>query len=312
MIQGFFNKVKNKIIHLGSCALIKHVSALQLVEETPTPCMNCGAKLAILFHTKTKPDFDLKILKEENLIRQFSFKLDGICTGCGVFQCFTRFTNTQLQIINKLGKDISTNDLTYQENPSISLIEKHNQELFEKRIQQWEIYFNFQKFNPKKCLFIRTFFGGGVNFIKRKYDCEIMGLDMSSICNQIVSNLVKGYQVIPGLINGKLEGEFLKMKSFDAVFVHHVLTHACNVHQMLSQIHNLVVPNGFVVFTHEIQHKPYNPFHMLHLSEFQLHQLLLQHFKKVDRIDNCDLHWEQHINPYTQKNDSPDLVAWVS
>ena len=280
-------------------------------EKSPAPCQNCGYDLALFLGTEVRPDFDTTAVLTPDLKRAFGERRDGICVRCGIYQAYKRFSLEQLRAINSMGKDISTSEKAFHVHPApADFVAMLNDLYFGIRSGKWKEYFARVGARPANAFFIRPFFGGSVKFIRETYGARVAGLDMSDTCVRTTADLVPGFVAHQGAINGLLEGAFLDSGPYDSVFVFHTLAHACDIHKMLAQIHGLLAPGGFAVFSHDIVRKPSNPFHMIHLSEIQLRALLLRHFARVDRIDACDGEPPPSISDYTEKGDSPDLVAW--
>src|SRR5207253_2760745 len=104
---------------------------------------------------------------------------------------------------------------------------------------------------PGNVLFLRVWFGAAVEFMKNTYGSKVAGVDMSPACLKTTQDLIADFSALSGHINGVLDGDFLKSGPYDAVFVFHVLTHSCDIHQSLSRLRGLVKSGGFVLFTHE-------------------------------------------------------------
>lgn len=278
------------------------------IEHSDVPCMNCGSHKVVYMHTKTKPDFDPNILPKETHT-SFVDRRDGICATCGFYQSYNLPPKEHLHIINAAGKDVTTSNPVFHEYPvDPSFIANWESLYFSTRLERWKDYLdNVSPHSVDRALFIRYFFGHSVQFIKDRYNCQVSGLDMSVTCQRFVSESIPDFEILAGGLNGYLEGDFLNSEPYDAVFVHHVLTHSADVHLMVKQIHRLLKPCGFVIFTQELAVKPWNPFHLVHMSEYQLTTLLKKYFDHVDRIDDCEPH---RGNPYTIKGDTPDIVAW--
>lgn len=280
--------------------------------RTPEPCMVCGFGEAILLGTKTIPDFDTTALLPPEVVAAFQERLDGICLNCGYYQAFKRFTPAHLAVINSFGKDITTSNTAFHGYPvPADFVEKFQRDYFDRRLQRWDGYFQPQALRLDNALFLRPYFGASAAYVRDRYGAAVAGLDMSPVCTQTVTARIPEFTVLPGAINGSLTGGFLESGPYDAIFIFHVLTHACDVHESLRQLRRLLKPGGFVVFSHDITRKPFNPFHMLHLSEVQLAALLREHFDRVDRIDDCDRATSPSTTNFTVKGDNPDLVAWV-
>lgn len=278
---------------------------------TPSPCMNCGYRYAILLGTDVVPDFDTSAMLPPDLVAAFAERMDGICVRCGIYQSYKRFTREQLRAINYAGKDITTSDKGFHEYPvAPDFIDYVNALYFTTRLRNWQQYLSSVRVQPANAFFIRPLFGAAPKFVHDTYAAHVSGADMSEVCLRTTETLLPQFKGFRGAINGMLEGEFLQSGPYDALFVFHTLTHACDVHEMLSQMRSMLTKDGFVVFSHEILRKPFNPFHMIHLSEVQLRAILSRHFGRVDRIDACD-DLASYVAEFTEKGDNPDLVAWV-
>ncbi len=293
--------------------LLKSFSSIpvDVRDNLPSACMNCGHHTAYMLDPPLVLDFELSRLPPA-LRPVFRERLNGICTACGIYQSFSRFSDSQIREINALGKDISTSFEAFQQYPpSASSVREIDETFYRQRLKQWNAYFSSATQTVKNALFLRPWFGQAVKFVLEKWKCDVSGLDMSPICNRYVQEHFPTYKLLEGFINGALEGNFVNDKGFDAVFVFHVMTHACDFHKTLQQIRKLVRPNGFALFTHDAMRKPTNPFHMNHLSEWQFVGFLKQYFSRIDRIDHCTEQPPRYIADFSQKNDDPDFVAWA-
>jgi SAM-dependent methyltransferase len=277
--------------------------------KTAQPCINCGGSEAYVTPFEVQPDFDPAILPSP-LRRAFLTKQNGYCTVCGVFQDFNRLSPADFRALNALGKDELTSDPTYHSYPPpAAAVRGFDAAHFAKRVGRWDAYFSTENISMRRALFVRVWFGAAPRFIAARFGAEICGIDMSPTCLRYTSETVPRFRALEGESNGIFEGPFLATGPYDAVFVFHVLTHSSAPRDMLRQIRSLLAPGGVAVFTNEIERKPQNPFHNVHLSEPQLLALLRQHFDRVDRIDDCEEGFVPHACPYTAKGDVPDFVA---
>lgn len=286
------------------------VSKTAVLGSTVRPCVVCGGREAYVIDTVVKPDFDVALLPLP-LRDAFLKKQNGYCATCGIFQDFNRLTAEDFHALNALGKDILTSDPTYHDYPPMrDAVIEFNRAHYGKRLDRWRNYFDHRPVSPKNILFLRAWFGAGPQFAVEYFRARVAGLDMSPVCQRYTTELLPEFQPLQGDINGLFEGQFLETGPYDAVFVFHVLAHAASAPTMLRQIRQLLKPGGFAIFTNEIERKPQNPFHNIHLSEPQLVALLRAEFTRVDRIDDCEDEFVPHASPYTLKHDVPDFAAW--
>jgi SAM-dependent methyltransferase len=279
--------------------------------KTAQPCVGCGGGEAYVMAYQVVPDFDPAVLPPP-LRNAFLTKQNGYCTTCGLFQDFNRLSPADFRALNALGKDELTSDPTYHVYPPpAEAVRAFDAAHFEKRRRRWDEYFTARSVTLRRALFIRVWFGAGPKFVAERFGAAVTGVDMSPTCLRYTSEILPSFTPFQGESNGILEGSFLDSGPYDAVFVFHVLTHSSAPRDMLRQIRGLLAPGGFVVLTNEIERKPQNPFHNLHLSEPQLLALLRQEFVRVDRIDDCEHGFVAHASPYTMKGDVPDFVAWT-
>ena len=280
------------------------------LSETQMPCVNCGGREAYVIETDVTPDFDPGLL-DRPLRQAFLTKQNGYCTTCGIFQDFNRLTAEHIRAVNALGKDILTTDPGFHSYPPpVEVVEQFNKAHFEKRLQKWRAYFDERQITIGSALFIRIWFGAAAAFVSQRFGARIAGLDMSETCLRYTQDHLSTFKPLEGYIDGMFEGPFLETGPYDAVFIFHVLTHSCDACDTLRKIKGLLKPGGFAVFTNEVERKPQNPFHNIHLSEWQLLALLRNEFDRVDRVDECEDGYVPHASPYTVKGDIPDFVAW--
>lgn len=276
-----------------------------------SPCMNCGAESALLLNTRVRPDFDTTATLSKDLREAFSDRQDGICFVCGYYQSFKRFDLPQLREINGFGKDITTSEKALHTYPVPGdYVNTFNHRYFSTRLERWGEYFRRTSFRPPSCLFIRSYFGAGADFMNREFGSSISYIDMSDVCFRTIGREYPAFKGLQGSINGHFEGSFLESGPYDAVFVMHILTHSCDIHRTLGQILDLLKPGGVAVFSDEVSRKPTNPFHMLHLSEPQFSALLAKYFGRIDRLDDCEVDPPAVVTRFTAKGDNPDFAAW--
>jgi SAM-dependent methyltransferase len=281
------------------------------IEIPPNPCAICGYRGAVFTREKATPDFNLKLLPRR-MRGFFKNKMNGVCVSCGTFQAFNRPDAETVAAVNSIGKDATSSWDGMKSYPvEQRFIDEFEARHLSKRKTRWDEYFKRVPIAVRKALVIRTWFGSVPLFVKEYFGAEVSGIDMSEACIRTTADRVPGFQKVDGFINHAFEGPFLSSGPYDAVFIFHVLTHSCDYRKMLNQIKGLLAPGGFLLLTHEAVKKPTNPFHMMHLGEFQLVSILRDHFDRVDRIDDCGTAHAPHITDYSLKGDEPDFVAWL-
>lgn len=280
-------------------------------KKAPGSCMNCGSGRALYVNNICQPDFNPRSLVSRELADLFEKKWNGVCEVCGLYQDFIRFDHKQMMqwCQQMISKDQTVSEEAFHTYPvPAEYIDTFEKKFFDKRTKKWAEYFSAIGFVPKNSLFIRPFFGAGPNWLVDNYSAEVAGIEISTICQKTVIDRVPNYKPLNGQAHGFFEGEWLDSGPYDAIFVFHTLCHSCDVHEMCHRLASLVSPGGVIVFSHEVNRKPANPFHTLYMSEWTFLGLLNQHFRQVDRIDNCD-DILAHVGPYTLKNDNPDFAV---
>ena len=283
------------------------------VSPAPQPCMNCGGTEAVKVGTPLQPDFDVRKLPPD-LRPAFVDGWDGICTRCGLYQQFNRYTPGQLQAyVNVMtSKDEAVSEQAYHTYPvPADFVARYDERYFGHRLPRWQEYFDRERPRVERALFLRPMFGAAVEYVQQTFGAEVAGLDISAISNRTVCDRIPEFKLLDGQIHGRFEGPFLDSGPYDAVFICHTLIHCIDVHDSLAKIRGLLRPDGLAVISHEINRKPWNPFHTIYVSEWQLVDLLGRHFNRVDRIDDCEADPADTITRFTEKDDSPDFVALV-
>ncbi|MBL18392.1 MAG: hypothetical protein CMC82_00990 [Flavobacteriaceae bacterium] len=274
-------------------------------------CIYCGSKNKILTDETIVPDFDIKILPED-IKQKFINKDNGVCMNCGVHQSFNLLNLKEQKIINKIGKDLMTSDTNYVlDQPDKNFIRDFDQRHFSKRVIKWKKYLQPKKLKINRALVIRFWFGKTFDFLEENFSVnDIYGMEMSEMCKRYCSKLKPNVEILENDINGYIDTKNIKNIKFDAIFVFHIINHSININDTLLKLKQILNKGGFIIFSNEIEKKPHNPFHNIHLSEYQLIMFLKKFFRQIDRIDRCEEQFYGHVNPYTKKNDIPDLVAW--
>ena len=284
-----------------------------VARTAPGVCINCGSSKAFYIGGEAIADFDVDSIVSKKLAALFKTKWNGVCETCGIFQNYIRFDRDQIaswcqQLISK---DRAVSDEAFRSYPvPAEYINKFEDTYFKKRLKNWDQYFSVMGFTPRRALFIRPFFGGSPKFVAEMYGAEVSGLEISAICQQTTIDRVPTYKPLNGQVHGYFDGEFLSGDRYDAIFVFHTLCHSCDVHEMLDKLSGLMSPEGVIIFSHEVHRKPTNPFHTLYMSEWNLRGLLEHHFRRIDRIDDCDDEAADFVTAFTLKNDNPDFAVW--
>jgi len=268
-------------------------------------CNVCSSDHNIIIDEKCFPDFDKKLIPR-SLAKKFLKKKNGICLSCGIYQDFNILNEDEIKNINFINKDFLTTNVNFLKYPpSDDYIRKFDKEIFHLRFKRWSQFFLKRKLKFKKVLLLRYFFGASAKFLKAKYNCQIDGMELSNTCIRYVKkmNLLEHK-------NGNINGLITKLKGkYDAIFCFHILTHSINLKRNLLTLKDMLKPNGFIVFSSDIERKPNNPFHNFHFSEHQLKSILCNYFRNVERIHNCQEGFNNNINPFTLMKDIPDIFV---
>ncbi len=270
-------------------------------------CMICENKNALLVEQNCYPDFDTSKIPND-LKDKFLKKKNGICMNCGTFQDYNLLNIKQLRKLNKISKDkLTTEQFFLENNKSEEYIRNFNNVFFKNRLKKWDSFFNKLKPKIENTLILRYWFGSSAKYLKNKFDCNIYGIELSEACREVLKKK-KLLKDIRGEINGEFIYEKLDTK-FDLICTFHIIPHSINVRKTIEDIRKLLSKKGLVIFSSEIERKPTNPFHNLHLSEVQLTNILREYFPFVGRIGRCQTNYQPQTNPYTLKNDIPDIFA---
>ena len=282
-------------------------------QEMDTKCQNCGYTKAIRVYDDLRADFDLSTMEEE-LRSIFGKRKNGYCVRCGLYQDYLKLNIEQQRKFCVLmgSKDNSVSEEVYRKFPvPTEFIENFEKGMYEKRLVKWQEYLKKNNISPKKCLFLRPNFGAAPLLVSKLFpNCQLDFLEISDICAKTCQERIPKIKKLEGQIHGYYEGEFLKERNYDLIFNFHTMVHSIDIHDMLSKLKKMLSVNGRIIFTHEIQVKTHNPFHMIYPSEWNLEAMIKQHFTQIDRINDCDINNVPHINNYTKHKDSPDLVAY--
>lgn len=268
-------------------------------------CNICSSDQNIIIDNKCIPDFDRNLIPR-SLAKKFLKKENGICLNCGIYQDFNLLNEGEIKNINFINKDfLTTNENFLKYPPNQDYINKFDEDIFDLRFKRWSQFFFKRKLKFKKVLLIRYFFGASARFLKTKYNCQIDGMELSNTCIKYV----KSMNIIQHK-DGNINGLITKLKyKYDAIFCFHILTHSINLNTNLLTLKDMLKPNGFIIFSSDIERKPNNPFHNFHFSELQLKSILCNYFRNVERIDDCQKGFHIHTNPFTLMNDVPDIYV---
>jgi SAM-dependent methyltransferase len=259
------------------------------------------------------PDFDASILPPAIRVKMLSPR-DGICMNCGIYQRLDRLTGEEIELYLAAvkSKDATVSEEVYHEYPVPTwYIEQYENNYFRKRPKRWDNFFADNQFDIKRALILRTFFGAVPEYLARKFRCEVHALEISDIARRTTQDRVPSIRFLEGNIHGALSGRFLSSEKYDAVFVQHVIQHCVSLSDTMAKLRRLLRPGGILVLSQEIGRKPHNPFHINHLSEWQLEMVLKGVFERVVRIDDCDDEVPPFVSAHTKKADAPDLVAFA-
>lgn len=280
-------------------------------QTVPTPCMDCGSCHAILLLSNMRFDFDPSVIPD-SLRPKFVDRTDGICFNCGLYQEFNRYSIEEMMAFAEFNKDETVSESAFKSYPVPgNFITDYDDAYFRQRVHRWSTFFDSGVFSGlRRSLFLRPMFGALPEFVASQSSGELYGLEISQVCARTTLDRVPRVQILDGSIHGYLDGDFLAAGEYDAIFVFHTMIHCVDIHDSLGKLSNLLADEGFIIFIHEIQLKPQNPFHMLFPTEHQFTRLLKKHFRSVDRIDDCDPSPPSFITNFSARGDSPDLVAW--
>jgi SAM-dependent methyltransferase len=283
------------------------------VARPTATCMNCGSSEAIYFYTKCFVDFNVKVLPKF-LRRKFIERCLGICKNCGICQDYNRFSRDEmfgyLEILNS--KDMTTSEEAFTSYPvPKEFVENFNDKFVFQRFKKHKEFLDEIGVRPERVLFLRPTFGG-LPLAYEKYGSKVSVIDISKVATEHIKNNYPNFDILSGNIHGYFTGEFLGESKYDLVVCFHVLVHCIDVHDSISKIASLLKPGGIAIFAQEINVKPWNPFHVFYPDENDLNKILLKHFVRVERIDNCDTETGPHVTSYTSKGDNPDFIAFLN
>ncbi len=284
-----------------------------VIDGAPAECMNCRGTDAVFVNKDCTPDFKPHDFLSEVLAKKFLSKWNGICSRCGLFQNYNRYSAEEINefCAQMISKDRAVSEEAFHSYPvPEDFVKTFDDNYFGKRLLKWDAYIRENNLDIKRCLFLRPMFGAAPSFIKSvSPNCEISAVEISDVCQKTTSDRCEGITFLNGNIHGWFSGEFLEARDLDAIFVVHTLVHCVDIHDSLNKLCSMLRPGGRIFFTHEVISKPSNPFHVSYTTEWTLTSMLYQHFGRVDRIDDCEDIAMPAVNRFTKKNDNPDLVA---
>jgi hypothetical protein len=274
--------------------------------------MHCRSDNVTFYPVIVRPDFDAAILPNR-LRRLFAERAFGVCVSCGVAQDFNRLSAQDVAEYCRIltNKDQAVSEEAFHTFPvPQNYIDGFNERYFSVRMERWKRYFESRSFTIDKVFFFRPFFGAAPAFIKDAYGAECSGMEISEVARKTTQALLPDFRFLSGNIHAVLNGVFLNSGPYDAIFDFHTLIHCMDVHDALGKMKDMLRPGGALILTHEINVKPSNPFHILFADEKALLKVLGAHFRRVDRIDACEIDPAAHIRQFTEKGDCPDFVGW--
>lgn len=262
-------------------------------------CMRCGCAEAFPINTVVKPDFDLTRIPSD-LRDAFGDHADAICSNCGLYQAYNRFSGSQIAMINGIGKDALTTDEIYHQYPvPEEFINDWFGDSVERQRRRWGSLFREVGVAPKRILVLRHWFGRQFPMLVEEFGADVFGVDISPICNRYVAEHYPFVRQLPGTINGELSGPFLSGEPFDLVIVQHILVHCVDVPKALSAIRHMLRNGGVVLLSAETKRAPSNPFHKFYPSEFQTVSMLSDVFDEVYKLDEQGIIRDVPINEYS-------------
>jgi len=252
-------------------------------------CMLCGHMETYLINTKVHSDFNIKMIPE-HIRSPFLTHNDGICTNCGLYQAYNRFSHAQLNEVNQLGKDILTSEEAYHTYPIPNdFVKDFHERTYSVEIPLWKNVFSELGLSPKRALFLRYWFGASAKFVMEEYNADIFGLDMSHVCELYVRDNLPQLNVLQGEINGHLEGAFLNSGPYEAIFTSHILVHSNYLRDTFEKLRSLLAPGGFLSISAETKFAPSNPFHKVYISQHNMVTLLEEYFDDVFLLDEVGI-----------------------
>jgi SAM-dependent methyltransferase len=275
-------------------------------------CSLCGGKEFLQTRPVVMPDFAAGSLPEP-IRGKMLFPTDGLCVQCGLYQRLDRLTEAELALYLQLiaSKDSTASEEAYHTYPvPIEYITMFEEKHFNHRMQRWADYLDEADIRPKSALILRPTFGAAAGLMHRLGASRIDAMEISRVGRLVTEERFPFVRFPEGNIHGILQGEFLNAEPYDVVIVYHVLQHVFGVADSLRKIRRLVNENGVVIFMHEIDRKPHNPFHQNHFSEVQLTNAVATVFGRVSKISNCDVSPPSNVTNNTLDGDSPDIVAF--
>tara|TARA_X000000950_G_scaffold280524_1_gene375313 strand:- start:19320 stop:20177 length:858 start_codon:yes stop_codon:yes gene_type:complete len=273
-------------------------------------CSLCHSDLVKYEKVKSALDFNPNLF-DKKIAFKLKNKINGICEVCGISQNFNKLNLDELKTFNLINKDHLTSEKNFSTYPPKSdFLKSFNNTYFKKRLRNWDNFFGENNFNLKRILILRYWFGNSVDFLKKKFNAKIYGMELSSNCKKYVQDNSIQLIDIPGEINGIFEIKKKIDTKFDAIFCFHLLIHSIDINRSILKLKSLLGNKGIIVFSNEIEKKQLNPFHNYYFSETQFYTVLQKHFSKIIRIDDCQSAYVNHVNPFTIKNDIPDIVVF--
>lgn len=275
-------------------------------------CISCGSSAASWIPSTVSPDFDVKAVGRE-IFWSFVERALGICQKCGLIQNYNRMSDAQIDIYvqNIASKDATVSEEIFHSYPvPEEFVSKFEKSLYELRLKRWGEYFSSHPADVQRAFFLRPNFGLPIGFAQETFGAECSFIDISDICSKTVLDRFPGAVREEGNIHGNFSGRFLERGPYDAIFCFHSFVHTIDPDKCAALLKSALRPGGFILFTHEINVKPHNPFHMNHWGEKGFVSFLKRHFKNIVRIGDCDQSPPPHIAKYTKHGDSPDFIAF--
>ena len=284
---------------------------LSHVAKPSAACMACGSEDATFYGIATAPDYSPAPFPRA-IARTITERALGRCNRCDFFQDYHRMTPAQVgeYLVICEDKDLTVSDEAFMQYPvPQDYLDNFERTYVTKRLANWRAYFERTGRSPKRILFLRPNFCFFLQLFREMFDSDCAALEISEHSKRMIQEHMPQVSFLEGNIHAWFSGPFLESGPYDAVVCFHTMLHCVDLHDCLTKIRSLLVPDGLLLLTHEVSVKPTNPFHVSCPTEPVLCREVRKHFGAVERLDDGDAERSPHIAPYTLKNDTPDFVA---
>jgi len=302
-----FNEKLNQFAYKNYKVFIPHVA------HPNTLCVVCGSSAAIWEPSRVYTDFDPSIIGDD-IFLSFVSRSIGVCQSCGLYQNYQRMNQEQ---INEYIQTVTSKDMTVSEEAFHSypvppqFLDEYENIYYRDRLRMWGALFDKFAIKPRKCLFLRPFFGAPIGFIESRCDADCDFIEISDICRRTVLDRFPSSRNISINIHGTFFPDFSHLGKYDVIFCYHSLIHAIDPILYLINLKKLLTENGVIIFSDEINVKPHNPFHMNYWDENKFISTISSHFRKIVRINGCNNSAPPFVTNFTNLGDSPDFAAFI-